>query len=62
VVGKSLGILLESALAVSTRLALKQTVYMGPTRRSGRAWRYRLHDVAVRRRWGVPVRGRFRGR
>jgi hypothetical protein len=47
VVGKPLGILLASALAVSTRLALKPTIYMGPTPRSGRAWRYRLHDVAV---------------
>ena len=63
VIGKPLGILLASALAVSTRLALQaETIFLGPACGSGGARGNRVHDVAVHRRRGVPAGGGFRGR
>ena len=62
VVGKPLGILLASALAVSTQLAGKaETTYVDSTWGSRCPSGNRVHDVAIHRRGGVPVKGRFRG-
>ena len=61
VIGKPLGILLASALAVATAArAQAKGIFVGATRGSrgpGGNW---VHDVAVHRRRSVPVGGRFR--
>ena len=64
VIGKPLGILLASALAVSTagsRVKPKEYSW-AQLAGAGRAGGNRVHDVAVHRRRGVPVGGRFRSR
>ena len=63
VVGKPLGFMVASALAVRPGLAMKPPGYSWrQLARRGRAGRHRLHDVAVHRRPGVPGRRRFRRR
>ena len=60
VVGKPVGILLASALAVATRLALKPKAYSWAQLAGAAAlgWNW-VHDVTLHRRRGIPVRGRF---
>ena len=63
VIGKPLGIFLGSWLAVHFRIAVKpDDKLVASSSRRRRAWRTRLHHVALYRGRGVPRSGRFRGR
>ena len=62
VVGKPLGIVSASALAVWLKAAVKpERLFLGAALRRRRARRHRLHHVALHRRPGLSEPGRFRG-